>query len=388
MKPIPFMILSDAPDTHSGLGRIARDLANGISKMPEFRVSTFGRGGRCSAKLPWPQYVFGPQDGWGEPLLEECWRDFAGREPGVLFTIFDPSRLRWLVSKDNLPDGLVSFLDSAPFQRWAYMPVDSTGPNNRLTGIVADTIGRFDRVLAYSLWGKQVIERSIGRDVEWSPHGINLDVFQPRDKAAARAELKFGEQDTVVGMVATNQVRKDWGLAFCAVAELRKKRPNLKFWCHIDTMNRHWNLHALIGDYGLQDAVQITTTRQFNDRDLSRLYSACDLTILPSTEGFGYPLAESLACGVPVVHSSYGGGTELIPHPGWLVEPVAYQLDTPYNALRPVFDPGEWIAAMERALDSGWSREQCRSSVAHLDLKLLWPSTFKKWLLDGIVVTP
>lgn len=379
------MILSDSPDCQSGLGRIARDVATIVSRMPEFRVAVMGRGGRGSARLPFPQFVFGESEGWGASVIEECWLDFAGNEQGVLLPIWDNTRLRYLVSKDGLPDDLVKFLDSGRFARWLYCPVDASGPNNRLSGMQADTIKRFDRVLAYTLWGKQVIENSIGREVDWCPHGINGDVFQPRDKAAGRLAMGFHSSDTVIGMVATNQARKDWGIAFCAIAELRKHRPGIKFWIHTDVLVRHWDIRALVADYHLEDIVKVTMSRTLSDPELAVHYSACDITMLPSAEGFGFPLVESLACGVPVVHGNYAGGAEFIPNREWLVEPLTYRLESRWNCLRPVFDPGEWKEGLERALDSNWSAEQCRASVEHLFWKNL-SSVWRKWLLSGIGV--
>lgn len=391
MKPVPMMILSDAPDSHSGLGRITRDLAVQVAKLPEFRVATMGRGGRGTSKLPFMQYCFGDAqghgDGWGEGRLEECWRDFAGNERGVLFTIYDASRLRWLVSPDELIDqGLVKFLNSCPFERWGYFPIDSTGPNNRLTGYIADTIKRFDRVLAYGLWGSEVISQSIGREVEWIPHGVNFNAFQPRDRVGSRLALGIREGEVLIGMNATNQTRKDWGLALCLFDQLRKQRGGLRFWVHIDEMVRHWNLHALIHDYGLSDVVKVTIHGSLSDKELSWHYGACDLTILPSSEGFGYPIVESLACGVPVIHSRYAGGAELVPNLDWLVEPVTYRLDSQWNCLRPVWEVQDWVNAVIAALDNPWSAGECRRSIDHLDWVNLGP-VWAKWMRKGIGIT-
>ncbi len=55
----------------------------------------------------------------------------------------------------------------------------------------------------------------------------------------------------------------------------------------------------------LMEDTQIHCLHDVTDRELSALYSAATMTILPSfEEGFGYPVAESMACGTPVVCSS------------------------------------------------------------------------------------
>ena len=381
---VPILLLSDSPDSHSGLGRITRDIALQLSQMPEFRVGVMGRGGRGSSRLPFPQYIIGPEDNWGQMKFSECWRDFAQDERGVVFTIWDASRVRWLVAQEGLPPSLTGLLNEGRFERWGYFPLDASGPNNKITGVNADTISRYERVLAYGLWGKQLIENSTKRtNVDWLPHGINFNAFQPRDKTAARMAMGVSEGCDLVGMVATNQTRKDWGLAFCVFDQLRKNRPGIKFWCHTDVLIRHWNLDALLQDYNLRDCVHITQEGSFSDTELSHYYSACDLTVLPSSEGFGYPIVESLACGTPALHSNYAGGAELVPNKDWLIEPVTYRLEGQFNNLRVVFDPQDWVNAVVACLDDTWPSTECRRSVEHLDwvnLKQPW----RQWLLSGV----
>lgn len=60
-----------------------------------------------------------------------------------------------------------------------------------------------------------------------------------------------------------------------------------------------------------------------SDRDLASVYANARMTLHPVLgEYFGYPVAESLACGTPVVAYNVGGPSELIRHGknGWLAE--------------------------------------------------------------------
>lgn len=387
MRPIPLLFLSDSPHLTSGLARITKDLATIASRLPQFRVGVLGRGGYGTSQLPFMQYNFPESAGWGEEYLELVWRDFTkgtdGR--GVLFTVWDLSRLGWLMNPIGIGGTLGDLLRNKPFQTWAYAQIDGHGIGGRLTAQCADTLNRFDRPLAYTLFGKQVMEQSIGREVDWIPHGFNERIFKPRGKEAGRGMLGVEEDQILVGMVATNQVRKDWGTAFGAIAQLKNKIRKLKFWAHIDVPDRHWNLMALAEDFGLQKTVHVTYSGQYSSEQLSYLYSACDLTILPSSEGFGYPIVESLACGVPVVHGNYGGGAELVPSQEWLVEPTATRLEGPWNVVRPVWSPNDWADRMEHVLELGERPEQefCTGAVEHLQWKNLG-SVWEKWMLAGI----
>ena len=319
MKSTPILFYSDSPDLHTGLGRITKDLAILTCSLPDFRVATYGRCGRGSSKLPFAQYNYGIQEQWGEERLGEVWNDFAGAETGIIFTIMDPSRITWF-STPRMGGPLQRFLQSGRFKRWGYFPVDAPGVGGRLTAQCAHAVHAYDRVLAYTLYGQQILENTIGRPVDWLPHGYGSHIFQPRDKAAGRAILKIGEEDTVIGMVGTNQARKEWGIAFESIAILRTEIPNLKFWAHVDTLERYWSIPRLVEDFDLADVARVTITGDFNSEQLSYMYSTCDVTMLASSEGFGYPLVESMACGVPVVHGDFGGGAELIPDRNWLAQ--------------------------------------------------------------------
>ena len=165
-SPRPLLILSDSPSSTTGLGRICRDLATRIAAhLPDvFRVGTLGYGGPGSRSLPFPQYHIHSIDNWLVPELPSVWDDFAGDERGVLLTIWDPSRLRWLTQPDYCPvPHLAQWLKAPPFERWGYLPVDASGPNGKLTALLNHAICGFDRALCYSKWARRHRSRDSGR---------------------------------------------------------------------------------------------------------------------------------------------------------------------------------------------------------------------------------
>lgn len=392
MKPTPILFLSDHPAAETGLGRICRDLAHRLHiTCPDiFRVATLGYGSPGTRKLPFMTYYMCQVQDWVTPDLPEVWDDFAGDEPGVIFTIWDASRLLWFARPENpqwCENRMIQhFLRTAKIQKWGYFPIDATGPGNKLPLMLRETVLGFDRVIAYTKWARHILERTLGDDAAKSralfslPHGLDSRAFQPQDREKAREFCRqqlgypwpeIRPDESVIGIVATNQIRKDYGLAFRTVAELAQHRK-IRLIVKTDVLERHWSIPQLMIDYGLQDRT-IIDCNVLSDWAMNQIYSACDVTLgIGSGEGFGYPLAESLACGTPVVHGDYGGGAEIVPKQ-WLVPKKGTRLEGVYNCVRPVFDHKDWVDKMNDALD--WGDRGKSLLPEHLEWGSLWP----KW---------
>jgi glycosyltransferase involved in cell wall biosynthesis len=398
----PILILSDAPTANTGLGRITRDVATRIhANMGDvFECGTIGYGGSYSRSLGFPQYTLDMHE-WVAFNLPEVWRDFTGDRKGILLTIWDSSRLRWLTHPETCPDPrLKKFLISQPFEKWAYLPIDATGPHDRLTGILKNTIEGFDRALAYSQWAHDILRRTLhpAMDLDWVPHGIDTSVFFPRHRVqarhsfGARINAKYvkgkrmgqfvGIPDDAffIGIVATNQIRKDWAWGLTTVAELAKER-NTWVWIHTDEMERHFSIPALLNDFNLSENA-IVTIAEFTDEQMAWCYSACDCTIaIGLGEGFGFSAAESLACGVPAVAPDYGGG-EFIPTE-FLVKPMAYRMEGPYNCIRPVMSAKDAASVVRKQKNH---HTFCPDSI-NWNGPTLW-KRWEEWLRKGLPNEP
>ena len=390
--PKPILFVSDSPELPTGLARISGDLATLLNSDPAWRVGFLGLGGNGSRSFPFPIYQIQEKAGmWGEGNLAHVWDDFAGAERGVIMTVWDITRTAWMAMPQVHPSGATrDFLSSGRFKLWGYFPVDATGPYERFTFLAKEAYQGYNRVLFYTQWAAKLFSQTLARPAEWIPHGINLDVFKPHPVPEGRKILypRVDDHTFLLGVVATNQARKDWGLVFETVAKLRDiLRPSgtrVHLWAHTDLLVRYWNLNALSSDFGLKD--DLTVTLNLSQEDLAKLYSACDITLAPGLgEGFGYPIVESLACGTPVIHGNYGGGAELLQFAdkaGWLVAPVGWRYEGEHNCKRPVFNTQDWV---EKILSAGRPRqEECNALVKHLDWRKLYPSVWRKWFQRGL----
>lgn len=387
-QPVPILILSDAPSIWGGLSRVGRDLADLLVSMPEFRVGYLGRGGVGRRGFSWAQYNYPESGQWGEGYIEDVWNDFSGGKDGVIFSNWDLSRLFWFSQPQGTGPGLERFLGQGRnFAKWAYTPIDSAGPNLRTLPLLATAAAAgFDRVAASSEWGCNVLKQSGRPDADWMPHGLWISRDWRRDDDA-KAKLGW-EGKVVLGCVMTNQFRKDWAAAFeCAAAMKEHYGNRFHAWFHTDVPERYWSFPGLAADYGVGGA-DIHVTTALTDQQMALHYSGCDVTILPSRgEGFGFPIAESLACGVPCVVTDYAAGQELVPEE-YRVRPICYHVDTPYNLNRAVISGYAFAQVATQAIrivdeDPEFKRAQLRDSVMHLDwprLRVVW----ERWFREGL----
>lgn len=389
MKQVPLMVVGDAPDLPSGLARIGRDLADRLCTMPEFDVAYLGLGGVGCRATPYRQFNIQEQGSysiWGQRCLGPAWRSHSLNRTGAVFSVWDPMRCGYIgLPSVFAPEKLQEFIAQNKFKRWGYFAVDAFSPFGRFSGIIRDILAGYDRRLFYSKWAWDIAQRSrIPGD--WLPHGIS-DVWQPKDPRKARHLLGIPEDALLIGCVSTNQPRKDWGLTFDVISMMRRAKIDVYLWAHVDTFKREgkeytWDLNAMTADFGLQGRVLTTTYK--NDEDLADFYSACDATFANGMgEGFGYPIAESLACGTPVVHCNYGGGAELIPEE-YRVQPAAMRFYGPINEVRPVLNSQDvmdklLMAAQQKKVGGG---DVFVSLVEHLRWSNLWPA-WEKWFRAG-----
>lgn len=399
-QPKPILILSDDPARAGGLSRITRDIAGQLSRNPKFRVATLGRGASTSRHLPFTQYAIRslPNNEWGMADLPTVWNDFAGKGRGVLFTIYDPTRCLWLSQPDMIAElfpQTTQFLKEGHFDLWGYVTLDATGPQDRLSAMATDSLIGYRRLLAYTKWGQGVIERSLGqpnanaRGLSWLPHGLDLPKWPLHDREQAKGRLfpLVHEGQKLIGVIGTNQPRKDWGLMASVCQQLFAQDRELRFWWHSDIVERSWSFPALLHDFGLNNVTNLTF--DLSQEEMAWRYAACDLTLHPGLgEGFGYPIFESLACGTPVLHGDYAGGADVLRQCQWesmLVPVQAMRLEGQFNQIRPVYDPAEWARkALELlAVSEASDRELYRASVAHLGWQNLWP-LFERWLEEGL----
>lgn len=183
--------------------------------------------------------------------------------------------------------------------------------------------------IAMSEFGRDSLEAN-DLDPLYAPHGINIETYQPRDRAVARERVGVQGDEFVIGMVAANLTlsnRKNFDLTIRAFQALRAVRDDVKLYIHAHMTGRHGkgiDLDVLATQLGVSAedlwfpgdiAIE---SGAISEEAMSYIYSALDVLIAPSLgEGFGIPVVEAQACGVPVIVSDATAQPELC-GAGWL----------------------------------------------------------------------
>ncbi|MEM2592743.1 MAG: glycosyltransferase family 1 protein [Thermofilaceae archaeon] len=186
--------------------------------------------------------------------------------------------------------------------------------------------------------------------------------FRPADPEAVQAvRAKYGLPEHFILYVGTIEPRKNLVALLEAYAAILTRNTQhairlvivgKKGWLYEGFFRR-------LRELGLEERVHFTG--YVPDEDLPALYSAADLFVFPSLyEGFGLPVLEAMACGVPVVCSNTSSLPEVAGDAALLVNPTDVQ------AL---------AAAIERALTDEALRASLRARGMERARRFTWEET-------------
>lgn len=205
-----------------------------------------------------------------------------------------------------LPEEFAERLGAVPWI--AYFPIDGW-PIPPVTLERAKTAAY---PVVYSKFAKMEMEAA-GLDCDYIPHAIDTALFTPGDREAIRRQYRIPEDVFVVLMVAMNKGfpgRKSWPEALAAFQRFNRRHPESVLFLHTQRREKRgagYKLDLLAQQLGIpQGAVKFVDQELFSiglpSPFVAELYQMADVLLSPSMgEGFGLPIVEAQACGLPVI---------------------------------------------------------------------------------------
>lgn len=203
--------------------------------------------------------------------------------------------------------------------------------------------------------------------------GIDHDLFNPAraGDAARRREVlaRYGIAGRFLLYVGDSEWRKNLRRVLEALAGTG---DDLKIVLAGKRALTDTTLHGWIEELSLRE--RVITPGYVPDADLPLLYGDAIAFVFPSLyEGFGFPIAEAMACGCPVISSNVSSMPEVAGEAALLVNPLSV---------------AEIRAAMARVLTDNTLRERMAEAGLRQAVQFSWPRAARETLdvLKGVTV--
>lgn len=348
-KEFKILWMSNGPWTPTGYGVGTKGVIYPLSQWYDVGVlAYYGLEGSAmrftdpSGKYPNAKPIIYPKlfDRFGADackLISINWR------PDVLVTLFDI----W-IGETALSGREGDWLRKLHKYWVAYIPVD----HDPCPRPILNQARQANRVVSMSLFGKAALQKE-GLHSTYIPHGVNTNVFIPTsDKERAvktlldytkplinERKVDWHTDDFIIGINAANKDtrRKGYDKMFHAISHFVNQNPDARkdLRVHVHTYTTFpggMPIEHLAEVFGIGDLIR--STHQWHmytavtEANMAKLYQSYDILFnLSKNEGFGIPLIEAGACGVPAIATRFTSMPELVEGHGWLVEPVTYDVD-------------------------------------------------------------
>lgn len=310
---------------------------------------------------------------FGEWRFEEVCCDF---QADVIFGIRD-----WWMDE---------FLERSPFRPYYHLAIMPTVDSYPMDDAWLATYMSADGVFAYSDWGLNVlVEQGRGRvkTICSAPPGADIETLRPvADKRQHKKQMNLPEDSLVVGTIMRNQMRKLYPELIAGFARYLREAPaelarRTYLYLHCCYPDVGWDIPRLVKEAGLGARTIFTyfcqkcgvayPTFYMDAKAYCRSCHAHEATLPGSnqgvarsvlaniinffdvyvqyanSEGFGLPMVEAAACGVPVMAVDYSAMSDVVRKlKGYPIKVLALRRECETGCFRAVPDEDDLVAKL------------------------------------------
>jgi glycosyltransferase involved in cell wall biosynthesis len=391
------LMMSDSPKLHTGQSVVIREVATGLAKLGRYNVIVAGWGYDGTAhNLPFGMVRASSKDYGKAGNPKEGIHSFeqmvAQLKPAILWTVGDS----WMF------DYVCELKNRADFKWVAYTPIDGEPIPKNWDAWLKNP----DQLVMETEYGYNMV-RGFDPSIEprWIYHGCNPGLYYPlpqEARLALRKKIKYlrisGENqlshasgldagDFVVGTLARNQPRKNYERNLKAFSVFAKDKPHAKLWIHAAPVDKGYNLVQVAHCFGIEDKVIFTTKNRtydgLSEEEMNSVVNMWDVHFLPTQgEGFGIPILETMAAGVPQVVTDYSAHVEFARKGGLLipVDPVDdFFLGTPHPFQRAIPKPSVCAKVLQALYEDDALRRKFSVGARETAQKMSWEATIPQW---------
>lgn len=303
-----------------------------------------------NSNAPWSMSGYGNQMAELLPLMvkegfpvAQC--DFFGLQGGKLFLdgVQHYPIINHIYGSDALIHHAKNFQADVVFtlqDTWVLNPTDLQQVNRFIPIVPIDhdpvtqpVLGNLRyayKIITYAKHGHDQLLKN-GLVSTYIPHTVNTEIFNPMDKAKRKLESGLPADCFLIGMVAANKdnpPRKSFQEAIDAFFEFLKVEPKALLYIHSNPQfPGGFDFYSYAKFLGIQDKVLYPKDYDLNftisKAHMANVYNTFDVYLHPSaSEGFGVPIIEAQACGIPAIVNNFTSMPELIipEDTGYLIE--------------------------------------------------------------------
>ena len=312
----------------------------------------------------------------------------------------------WMINFDAWAAG--ASIPNVGIKYVIYPPVD----HDPLPPVWLDSLQGAIDIVPYCAFGERVIREGLGPTAPVSPyipHGVDTKTFRPLkvDRSAV-----FGRDvldDTFfIGIFKNNQgTRAKYEVQLEGIRLFLNtvKDDNVRIYIHANKIGGQApDLGELVGRYNLSRYVYMIAPDRYHygisEQELAETYNACDVVLnCVAGEGWGFPITEAFACGVPVIGTAFSSMPEILSgvegeiekniltngecyevDRGWLVPTSGREFTLGKRSERRTFKPNDVAAALTKAYENPTKRRKMGERAHNWVQQLDWDLVGDRWI--------